>query len=957
MRLSLLMFLAAAATLLIHAAEIQHAPRLTPQEALATFQLPPDLRIELVAAEPLVVDPVDMAFDEDGRLYVAEMIDYPIAHGLGRGRIRLLESTRGDGVYDRSEIFCDGLVWPTSIACWKGGVLVAAAPSIWYFKDTKGTGKADLMQELFTGFGNKNVQALLNNIKWGQENQFVCASGGNGGKIKSLLKPELPEISISGRDFRFLPSGECEAITGGGQFGLTFDDFGRRFVCSNSVQARHIVLEERYLKRNPFLPVASAVANIASDGDAAPVFRTSPVEQWRVLRTQMRLSGESPGLLEYGGKAAGYFTSATGITMYRGTAMGKQYYGNLFIGEVAGNLVHRKTLTPNGATFRADRVDPGSEFLTSTDISFRPVNFANGPDGALYICDMTRECIEHPESIPDRIKQTLDLNSNGRGRIWRITAKNAPKANLPHMSAYTAAELVDALRNENSWSRETAARLIFERQDKSIVPALEALAAQQPRGAGVPPARISSPASRAAALWALDGLSALRPEIISAALHDESPDVREQALRLAESPPDSQLKAQLLSLEDSNPRVQFQLALTLGELDDATAAAALARLALKSGSDIWLRAAILSSSAKCSADLLAAAPNANAAFVHDLAFTIGARNDANEIAAALAATKSTAALTGLADGMRRKGARLLDKHPELQSIFTEAAVTAKNRGEADAKRLDAIRLLAYGDAKTAKESLPALIAPNESIEIQAASLRVLSSFDDPAIGAQLIESWKSLAPALRSEALKSWFNRPARLQPLMEAVEQKKIAPNELSAEIRKQLRAHFKERAAALIEEQSVDRKSIIEKYQPALALKGDTQRGLAVFQKICASCHRAAGAGHDLGPDLETVAHRGPDELLVHILDPNREVAAQYCLQTIVTTDGRVLEGILASQSASSVTLKRALGETSVILRSEIKTMLSSTRSPMPEGLESSVDFQAMADLMEYIRTLGKK
>ncbi len=929
------------------AAEVKRAPQLTPEESIKACRLSPNLRIELVAAEPLVVDPVDMAFDEDGRLYVAEMIDYPFIATPGRGRIRILEDADGDGVMDRSEIFADGLSWPTSVAVCNGGVLVAAAPSIYFFKDTDGDRKADVKQELFTGFGKQNVQALVNNIKWSIENRYVCASGGNGGKIRSLLKPEQAELSMSGRDFAFTPNGDCEALTGGGQFGNTFDDFGRRFICSNSVQARHVVLEERYLKRNPYLPVASAVASIAADGDAGPVFRTSPVEQWRIQRTQMRITGESPGLIEFGGKVAGYFTSATGITVYRGTAMGPEYYGNLFIGDVASNLVHRKTLKPNGATFRAERVDQGSEFLTSTDNSFRPVNFANGPDGALYICDMCRECIEHPVSIPDSLKQNLDLNSKGRGRIWRVTAKHAPKKKTPRLSKANAAELVEALKHPDAWWRETAQRLLVERQEKSATPLLEELARNKQ----------VNPASRAIALWALTGLGALNEQILLTVLGDEDFEVEAQALRLAENKElqTPSVKERVKSMAESGLRARFQLALSLGEFEPEFTKKVLGKV---KANDPWVQTAVLTSAGKTSVDVLIYSSIAmNESMSRAVAFTIGLRNDPDEVARAVKiAAASTSATTGLADGLKRKHIRLIDKYPETAQLIRSASREARDKTIAVEKRLCMIGLILHGEQAGAIESLTELMS-DDSLEIRSAALRALCSMDDQSIGNTLLSAWKSFTPAMRTEALSGWFNRPARLQLLMEAVEKKQIPADDLSSDTRRKLRAQFKERAAALIEEPVVDRKSVIVKYRAALALKGDANNGQVVFQKNCSTCHRVNGAGHELGPDIETVSHRSPEELLEHILDPSREVQAQYVLYTISTTDGRVLEGILTSQSASSVTLKRAQSETHVILRPEIKTMLSSTRSPMPEELEKAIDLQQMADLVSFIKSRVKK
>src|SRR5262245_780965 len=315
--------------------ELPRIPPTAPGEATKTFKLLDGLRIELVAAEPLVTSPVDMAFDEDGRIWVVEMNDYPFGPAEGnppQGRVKVLEDTDGDGRMDRGTVLIDKLAWPTGLALWNGGCFVAAAPDIWYFKDTDGDGVADVREIVFTGFGKQNVQALVNNMKWGLDNWFSVAGGPNGGTIKSNRKPDLDPINVGARDFRFRPTGDIEPLSGGGQFGHTMDDFGRRFVCSNSSQARHVVLENRYLARNPSLPVPSVSHSIASDGEQGPVYRRSPPEPWRIVRTRLRIAGTVPGPIEFGGKVTGYFTSATGITYFRGTGLGDDFYGNLFIG-------------------------------------------------------------------------------------------------------------------------------------------------------------------------------------------------------------------------------------------------------------------------------------------------------------------------------------------------------------------------------------------------------------------------------------------------------------------------------------------------------------------------------------------------------------------------------------------------------------------------------------------------
>ena len=246
----------------------------------------------------------------------------------------------------------------------------------------------------------------------------------NGGTIQNRLRPEQKPVSVRGRDFRFKPDGSAfEAISGGGQFGHCFDDWGHRFTCNNSNHIRQIVLPSRYLERNPDLTPPAVILDIAAEGPASPVYRISPAEPWRVVRTRQRAA--DPAMVRRLPPtelfATGFFTSATGITIYRGSAYPPEYRGNAFVGDVGGNLIHRKTLEIDGATYLARRADLKGEFLASTDNWFRPVNFANTPEGTLLILDMYRETIEHPFSIPEPIKKHLDLTSGkDRGRLYEL---------------------------------------------------------------------------------------------------------------------------------------------------------------------------------------------------------------------------------------------------------------------------------------------------------------------------------------------------------------------------------------------------------------------------------------------------------------------------------------------------------------------------------------------------------
>ncbi|HLV02393.1 MAG TPA: PVC-type heme-binding CxxCH protein, partial [Acidobacteriota bacterium] len=404
--------------------EFVRLPPIEPSDVGETFEVADGFRMVLLASEPLVYDPVAMIYDENGRAYVAEMSDYPYADKKTArsweeqtnqepiGRIRILEDVDGDGFFDRSVLFAEELSWPTGLAAWKGGIFVTATPDIWYLKDTDGDLKADIRERVYTGFRKFNVQAVVNNLMWGVDHWIYGAGGTNGGIIRQV-GVNGSEVRLSRNDFRFHPlSKDFQAISGGTRFGNTIDDWGNRFICNIRNPVQHVVLPARYLARNPHLPVTSVIHDAAEAGDQLPVYRISPPEAWRVVRAQRWAQDPTQQNVprsELSG--AGFWTSSSGVTIYRGTAYPEEYYGNVFIGEVAGNLIHRQIMTPDGVTFRSVRADQNKEFVASRDNYFRAVNFVNAPDGTLHVVDMYRETIEHPWSIPDDIHAELDLLS------------------------------------------------------------------------------------------------------------------------------------------------------------------------------------------------------------------------------------------------------------------------------------------------------------------------------------------------------------------------------------------------------------------------------------------------------------------------------------------------------------------------------------------------------------------
>ncbi|MEO6785861.1 MAG: PVC-type heme-binding CxxCH protein, partial [Chthoniobacteraceae bacterium] len=489
------------------AKDLPRYPAVEPKDAVATWKVKKGFRMKLAAHEPQVRDPIAISFDDRGRMFVVEMIDYSERRDVTPhlGRVSMIEDKDGDGTYETSTVFADDLPWPTGLICANGGVYVIATPDVWFFKDTKGTGRADVREKVFTGFGTGlkllNVQGLANCPQWGLDNRIhIQAGGGNRGVVTCLKRPDLKGVELGGHDFWFDPrTYEFGLEAGGAQYGMSFDDYGRKFACSNSDHLQYFVYDQRYAARNPFFSMPSPRQSIAADGGAAEVYRISPDEPWRIVRTRWRIAGVVKGMVEGGGRVSGYFTGASGTTIYRGDAYGEDFRNNAFVGDAGGQLVHRKKIYPDGVSLIGRRPDDEQnfEFAASKDTWVRVVNFNNAPDGCLYVMDMYREVIEHPWSIPDEIKKHLDLNSgNDRGRIYRIEPERTDwkrRASVDLSKASTA-ELVKTLEHPNGWHCDTAARLLCERQDKSAVSLLEKLVSES-----------ASPVAKLHALGALEG--------------------------------------------------------------------------------------------------------------------------------------------------------------------------------------------------------------------------------------------------------------------------------------------------------------------------------------------------------------------------------------------------------------------------------------------------------------------
>jgi len=542
---------------------------LSPAEALTTFALPPGFRMELVAAEPLVQDPIMIEWDPAGRLWVIELPGYMrdiTARGEldPVGRIVVLQDADNDGAMDTRIVFADGLVQPRALKVLDGGVLVGAPPDVWLLRDTDGDLRADRRDLVTTGYGRRlaNVEVNANSFYWALDNRLY-SSGLSA------------DMSLKLNDGTF----EVHATLSRGQWGVTQDDAGRMFRNHNESPVHVDLVPTPYYARNPHL--------LRTRGSHERLPNITAV--WPAHQTPGTNRAYQHGILRPDGTLARY-TAACAPMVFRGDRLPSDVHGNVFVAEPAANLVSRFVLTDDGTTLRAGKPYGQAEFLTSTDERFRPVHLSDAPDGTLYIADMYRGVIQHgayiTQYLRDQILSRKLEQPTGYGRIYRVVHEGTGRG-LERMGAPDAASLVEALSHPNGWWRQTAQRLLVERRDKSVVPALVALAATAPDWR-----------TRVHALWTLDGLDASDAGSVATALEDGSRDVRVSAIRIAErwlGQAGHPIQAAVLRrLEDQDWAVRQQYAASLGTLRGPALEAAAGALLARHGNDPILVDAALS---------------------------------------------------------------------------------------------------------------------------------------------------------------------------------------------------------------------------------------------------------------------------------------------------------------------------------------------------------------------------
>jgi len=973
------------------------APKpLSPAESLKTVRLPDGFRLELVAAEPLIRQPSGVCWDAEGNLFVAEL------HGYNRegqydiealnktgeldrvvrriaankdamrraeaeqvGTVKKLIDDNGDGVMDRAETWVDGIPACLGICPARGGIIAVSSPEIIFLADRDGDGRAEVRETLFTGFKTGVIERRINQPQWGPDN-WIYVDGGQGGRITG---PNLPEpLNLPGTGFRIKPDGSAiEPVSGHtSTYGFTFNDDGDRFVISTGTPGIQVApLPWRYLSRNADIAVRASRRNAANYNTTFPSSQPHP---WRTKRAA------DPGFGKYyrdryGAAESipnGYFTSACSPLVYTDNALpGLQ--GQMLSCAPAQNFVHRSVIHRDGVVLNIRRPagEEKSEFLTSSDIWFHPIHLAIGPEGAIYIADFYREIIEDYSAIPRYLQQLYGLD-DGRdhGRVWRLVHDDMPEPQSPNLAKLNNAALGRELFSGRFWRRQTARRLLTERHEAKPLKPLQRLAKQATKS--------SDTVGTVNALYTLEAINQLNDNVLVAALGHAKPGVRRHALRLAESRFDNfrpLFRTALKLVDDPSPMVRLQLALSLGEFDDVSATRALAALAKRHLDETWIDGAILSSLGERPANmlnvLLTSEPEKIGkarGLVQRLSSAIGSRRIGSEISDViylveqmkdrslqleclngLRAPLKTPARINISDAQFNTLVRLsTEGHPELRGVATDLIRLMKLESDEDRR------------ARLAK-ALKEVADLQKPVEHRLASVKSLASENDPSIATSLLAAYPGTTPAVRGAILETAFARKDNFPAIVGALENGQLPPAVLTAVQRTALLqsgdslAKRAEKAFAKLRPAD-DRK--LKQYTDALAAERDPSAGQKVFSQHCATCHKAHDIGFAVGPDLTSEFRRAEETIVHDILAPSATIVGGYETYTVETRDGRVLSGVLAGESASSLTLNLPDGVQLDVLRKDIKSISSLAVSLMPESLGVVLKPEDVANVIAWLR-----
>jgi putative membrane-bound dehydrogenase-like protein len=943
-----------------------------------SFRIEKGFTLTRVAAEPLVKDPVDLEFNERGDALVLEMPGYPFEDK--QSQIIVLIDNDRDGVYDDKKIFAQNLQLANSFLPYKKGVLVAAPPYLLFVHDDDENYVVEKIDTLMGGFSTGNLQHNYNSLTYGLDNWIYAANGGNDGK-PYWWGDSTSVMDLRGQDFRFeLETKKLERIgESSGGFGLGMDEAGRLFETHNTTHISHLVFPDRYIDGKPMLK-NSSLENI-SDHEENGLARIYPI-------------GEQESRVNHP-EQSGYFSGSCGITYYGGGALGDDYKGTVWVCDVVLNLIHVDKIRPNGSSFTASRLMEKRDFLASKDRSFRPVNLTVGPDGAMYVVDMHRKVIEHPEWIPDDIEKTLDMNAGkDQGRIYRIT-KSGITNSFDFNPLKTEQGLVNTLSHPNQWVRKTAHRLLMEKTiSKETVDALKQSLTD------------ANAFRRLHALYVLGNKNMLLENELSKALEDESSEIKEASLQISEKYFDQYqdlIQKTLQLLSDGNNRVRMQAALTLSAIGkwkkeklEKTYFDALMATSLQEN-DTWnLTALTLAADHHASqlfealvqnkfanTELLASLalratqtqeglnsvlanlsksnlPNAGRHFILEQANKSIGHFSGKEVESSLLKLEQTGDLNVVAALASLRNKLNLPPSQRFLTLSRSSLQKVLDKTLPDSVRIQQMSLMNFLPYKEKSNVLFECLDNHQPLKMQEMALRQLNNYGEVEIGERIVNKWKELSPQTRRYSSDLLLYNEVHHDALLTGLENGTINIGEMNFDLERRRmllwwtdNENTKQRAQKLFSDSGVtNRQEAINKFKPALQLTGSTTNGAKVFESICGNCHIYAAIGKEVGPVLTEINRKSKETLLHDILDPNAAADPKYINHRLETNEGMVHMGIVAAETDKNITIMKMGGERVTIGKSNVKSFRSLGTSLMMEGLENTMTLQEMADLLEFLQ-----
>jgi putative membrane-bound dehydrogenase-like protein len=930
---------------------------LSAEQALAAAHVPEGFRVDMVASEPLISDPINIAFGIDGTVWVVEMADYPLGAD-GGGRVKWLKDDDGDGRMDRSGVFLDNLSYPSSVIPWRDGVIVISAPDVLYAEDFNGDGVADRRETLLTGIFEANPQHRSSGFEIGLDGWLHFTAGDRTRSLHSLRNNQT--YVIHGQDLAWNPdTGEIRFTAGETQFVRGRDEFENWFGNSNSYPMYQYVIDDRYMLGGSV--EGGHEHHLLEPAAAPPVLpRSRTVDRFNDQYARNRFTSACSSII---GRVPGLLTSADSAA------------GVGLICEPVHNLVARIQLNDQGTAFSAVR-HPGDvefDFFTSTDIWSRPVRAVNAPDGTIWIVDMVRRVIEHPEWIPTAWQARLDLRSGENlGRIFRVYRSDYVPGPLGGHDLSDQG-LIAMLSSDIGPLRDQAMQHILTSASQHLTEEVRRVARSSPQST-----------ARASALGCLSGMGQLNQEDVRLALAAADKRLVGYALQLAEHfpAPEPALQAALRDVvaRKLGSRIDMQWVLTSTRLTSMDSSQQLSDIAARSAGDSWIERAL---------SLVIGEKSAGAAF----ATLIESLDQSDWEPGILLRWAAVEKLWGrLAEDQRRSAltARLvsLNSRPHirpgdvvlLRLATADGTLPASSDDLSDVRTRLRLRLTSEEGDELERAGIASLIGtrvftPDEAIElvqrlldddsatVKQTALRQASAVEGESLAGMLLDNWDSFNYREQSLASAALLQRSAWTDALLARLEDSSLSPRQLDPSSLQRLRLHedprIRKRAESVLG-RPTERAPLVAEYRQALAnwrshaqLDNSAQTdGQQLFREHCAICHQPQDGRSALGPAIENLQHWNDDQWLTAILDPNQAVEPKFQQTIVMTESGRVEAGILLAESSQSLKLARADGQVVEIKKSEVVEAKPQSTSLMPEGFEAKLTAAQIGLIIHYLK-----